>query len=95
MLKGQKSEINDFMKQEDREVRLKVKSEIKDMLCLGRANKVAKGPNPKSILKKKKTHTEESVPVLGEKRKRRIRKGKRSREISLDKKRAKLDNTAL
>ena len=61
MLKGQKSEINDFMKQEDREVRLKVKSEIKDMLCLGRANKVAKGPNPKSILKKKKTHTHYTI----------------------------------
>jgi hypothetical protein len=53
------------------------------MLCLGRANKVAKGPHPLSILKKKKTSKEEvTVPALGEKRKRRIRKGQRSRELS-------------
>jgi hypothetical protein len=66
------------------------------MLCLGRANKIAKGPHPLSILKKKKTGKQEvTVPALGEKRKRRIRKGQRSRELSQIKKRAKLETTEL
>jgi hypothetical protein len=55
------------------------------MLCLGLTSKAAKGPNPLSVLKKRSNATE--APVLGEKRKRRPRKGKRSKELSQAKKR--------
>jgi hypothetical protein len=54
------------------------------MLCLGLTSKPAKGPNPLSVLRKR---THETKEVLGEKRKRRPRKGKRDRELSQAKKR--------
>lgn len=57
----------------------KEKEKIKEMLCLGLTSKAAKGPNPLAVLRKKKV---EKVEALGEKRKRRPRKGKRSRELS-------------
>jgi hypothetical protein len=53
---------------------------------MGRNNKTAKGPHPLSILQKKKSL--KPVPLVGQKR-RRPRSGKRSKELSELKKRAK------
>jgi hypothetical protein len=83
MLKGQREEIENEMKLERTEKHFKDKAKISDMLCLKMPKRSARGPNPKAMMAKKNS-------LLG-KRKRRPRKGQRSRELSTEKKRAKLN----
>jgi hypothetical protein len=86
MLRAQAEAIYTDQKEERQEAYDRERGHIKDMLCLGLTSKPAKGPNPLAVLKKR-THTQEAKEVLGEKRKRRPRKGKRDRELSQAKKR--------
>lgn len=75
-LKAQKSEVEAFLKEEEREKRLEQKKKTKDLLVMGVQNKMAKGPNPLSILKKSIKKPAVKVKV----KKRRFRKGIRSKK---------------
>lgn len=63
------------------------RDEVKDLYCMGIKTKRAKGPNPLSVKKKLAGDVpRHEFPGEISKRKRRLRKGKRSRELSQMKK---------
>jgi len=79
------------MKEDRDEQHKKERGKVKDMLCMGVSKRVARGPNPLSI-KKKAINKDAS---RGKKKRvrttRRVRKGKRSKELSALKKEEKLN----
>ena len=81
-LQGQKKAIAEQLKQERIDSHLKSKEAYKDLYCMGISQKVAKGPNPLSMLKKRKKVISKEPKI----KKRRIRKGKRSKVLSAQKK---------
>ena len=74
-LKAQKTEVEQFLVSEAKEQRKEEKNKTKGLLCMGVQNKMAKGPNPLSILKKTIQKPKEKIKV----KKRRFRKGIRSK----------------
>ena len=80
-LSGQRKEIEAELKEERIQAHLKEKAKVKDLYCMGISHRVAKGPNPLSVKRRTKTITKEP-----KKKKRRLRKGKRSKLLSANKK---------
>mmetsp|Transcript_6551 Transcript_6551/g.11084 ORF Transcript_6551/g.11084 Transcript_6551/m.11084 type:complete len:124 (+) Transcript_6551:480-851(+) len=77
-LKTQKDMIERLRNEERIAEKIKERAKIKDLYCMGIKTKLAKGPNPLSI----KRPQIRPFPGQITKRKRRLRKGKRSRELS-------------
>jgi hypothetical protein len=71
------------LKEERIQEHLKEKQKIKDLYCMGISHRVAKGPNPLSVRKK----VSRVIKKMPKQKKRRLRKGKRSKELSEMKKR--------
>jgi hypothetical protein len=76
-LKGQKSEIRQFIRDEKKRELKKVRDKQKDIYCMGLKTKLAKGPNPLSV---------KSKNIKKEGRARRFRWGKRSKALFEEKK---------
>ena len=77
-------EIYDRIKEEEHEAELKkMREERKELYCMGIKTKFAKGANPLSMPKKQIKEKVSRKEFPGQiKKKRRLRKGKRSRELS-------------
>jgi flagellar capping protein FliD len=60
--------------------KIKERAKVKDLFCMGIKTKLAKGPNPMSMRKKLVNDSSKTI------KKRRLRKGKRSRELCQQKK---------
>ena len=73
--KTEREEMDKFIKEERLEEKSKKQKATKDLLCMGMVRKLAAGPNPLSVRKK----VIKKAPKV---HKRRLRKGKRSRELS-------------
>lgn len=76
-LRQQQQEVDQFLKEERQEERTEQRAKIKDLLCMGQARKLRAGPHPMSVLKKQIKKPERTRTKA-----RRLRKGKRSRELS-------------
>ena len=76
--------MNELIKEEYVEAHLKAKESYKDLYCMGITHRIAKGPNPLSMKRRKVIRKEPK------KKKRRLRKGKRSKILSALKKESKL-----
>ena len=75
-LKGQKEEVELFLKEERVEAKKLYQAKTRDLLCMGMVKKMAAGPNPLSVRKKairKRAQGDKKV------KKRRLRKGVRSK----------------
>ena len=72
--------IAEQIREEQIEAHLKAKDAYKDLYCMGITHRVARGPNPLSMKKKK------AISKEPKKKKRRFRKGKRSKVLSALKK---------
>ena len=72
-----------MLKEEQEEVKKVEREKIKDLFCMGLNKKSARGPNPLSMMSKSKAIKKSEKGVKKVKiKKRRLRKGKRSRELS-------------
>ena len=92
-LAAQQSAIKDYIKEEKQSEHAKIKEKVKDLYCMGIKTKLAKGPNPLSMLAPK---NERSIAIKKKKNgKRRPRKGKRSRELSQLKKQLRLEQQGI
>ena len=81
-LKGQKELIERIKHEQEIADKIKYRKSVKDLYCMGIKTKFAKGPNPMSIRKKAILKSKDNPGTI-KKGKRRPRKGKRSRELSL------------
>lgn len=88
---SQHREIINKVREEERiKEKIKEREKIKDLYCMGVKTKLAKGPNPLSVRKKQNGLSEASKTI----KKRRLRKGRRSRELSQLKKQEQLEAMA-
>lgn len=73
-----------MLKEEQEEVKKVEREKIKDLFCMGLNKKSARGPNPLSMMSKSKAIKKKLAGEIKKVKvkKRRLRKGKRSRELS-------------
>ena len=87
-LKGQQEALLEIAKENKEEEKLRVRSQVQDVFCMGINKKSAKGANPLSMMRRR---TPKVISKDEKKRKRRPRKGKRSKALSALKKQQALE----